>query len=401
MLRGKKIILGVTASIAAYKASFLTRLLIKAGAEVKVVLTPAARDFVTPLTLSTLSKNPVHIHFTHEEDGGLWTNHVDLGLWADLMIIAPATSNTLAKMVSGTCDNLLMGVYLSAKCPVFVAPAMDLDMYAHPSTQSNLKALESYGNLVIPSGTGELASGLSGEGRMAEPEEIVEYLEKYLEEKAPLKGQNVLINAGPTHEPIDAVRFIGNHSTGKMGHALAAEAVSLGANVTLVLGPTSVPFDFTGMEVVKVQTAAEMHNAMTERFDNAHITICSAAVADFRPANAADHKIKKDGGVPKIELEPTEDILHALGQAKKGDQRLIGFALETQNEKEYAMGKLEKKNLDAVVMNTLNDEGAGFGHDTNKVYVYSSDGQWKDLEMASKPKVARLLWKHFTTLFTL
>ena len=398
MLRGKKIILGVTSSIAAYKASFLTRLLIKEGAEVRVVMTPTAHDFVTPLTLSTLSKNPVHTHFTHQEEGGMWTNHVDLGLWADLMIIAPATSNTLSKMVSGTCDNLLMGVYMSAKCPVFVAPAMDLDMYAHPSTQKNLKELKAYGNFVIPSGTGELASGLSGEGRMAEPEEIIGYLKSHFLERAPLVGQNILINAGPTHEPIDAVRFIGNHSTGKMGHALARKAVELGANVTLVLGPTQVSFEFTGMKVIRVQTSQEMFDAMHGQFKTSDWVICSAAVADFKPKSASKHKIKKEVGVPSVELEPTLDILSALGSQKTTQQKLIGFALETQNEKQYAEGKLTSKNLDAVIMNSLADPGAGFGHDTNKVYVYTLDNKWHEFPMASKTQLAGELWNYLTDL---
>lgn len=398
MLRGKKVLLGVTGSIAAYKSAFLTRLLITAGAEVKVVLTPAASDFVTPLTLSTLSKNPVYSKYVENEEEGTWTNHVDLGLWADLMIIAPATSNTLSKMASGECDNLLMGVYMSAKCPVYFAPAMDLDMYAHPTTKANIDKLQSFGNILIAATSGELASGLVGEGRMAEPEDIVAFIEKDLLKSAPLYGKKVLINGGPTYEPIDSVRFIGNHSSGKMAHSLAKIATSLGAEVTLVLGPTQVPFDFSGLKAVRVTTAREMYDAMHQRYQGADYIICSAAVSDFRPAVTVQKKIKKDQGVPTIELVENPDILSSLGQVKKNNQKLIGFALETENEKEYARKKLVSKNLDAVVMNTLRDSGAGFGHDTNKVYVYTRDEQWTDFDLNSKEIIAQNLWKLFITL---
>ena len=398
MLRGKKVLLGVTGSIAAYKSAFLTRLLITAGAEVKVVLTPAASDFVTPLTLSTLSKNPVYSKYIENEEEGTWTNHVDLGLWADLMIIAPATSNTLSKMASGECDNLLMGVYMSAKCPVYFAPAMDLDMYAHPTTKANIEKLQSFGNKMIAATSGELASGLVGEGRMAEPEDIVAFIEKDLLQAAPLYGKRVLINGGPTYEPIDSVRFIGNHSSGKMAHSLAKAATDLGAEVTLVLGPTQVTFDFSGFQVVRVTTAQEMYEAMHQRREGADYIICSAAVSDFRPKVMVNKKIKKDQGVPTIELVENPDILSSLGQVKAEDQILIGFALETENEKEYARKKLEAKNLNAVVMNTLRDSGAGFGHDTNKVYVYTRDEQWTEFDLNSKEVIAQNLWKLFKTL---
>lgn len=393
MLRGKKVLLGISASIAAYKSAFLVRLLVKAGAEVKVVLTPAAADFVTPLTLSTLSKNPVFSAFTKEDDeNAVWTNHVELGLWADLFIIAPATSNTMAKMVSGACDNLLLATYMSAKCAVYIAPAMDLDMYKNAATQQNIATLRQMGHNIIDAASGELASGLVGQGRMAEPEEIVAFVENSLMQKAPLLGKKVLINAGPTYEKIDAVRFIGNFSTGKMGVALAKKAVALGAEVQLILGPTSYPFDLADMNVTRVTTADEMYNACIERFTDADYTILSAAVADYKPVNPAEQKIKKGSATMHLELIPTIDILKALGNRKTDKQCLVGFALETNNELEYAKNKLVQKNLDFIVLNSLRDAGAGFGHDTNKVTVISKQGQATQTALADKNEIAAEIW---------
>lgn len=392
MIRGKKILLGISASIAAYKSAFLVRLLVKQGAEVKVVMTPASLDFVTPLTLSTLSKNAVHSSFTHDDENAEWTNHVDLGLWADFMIIAPATSNTLAKMVSGACDNLLLAVYMSAKCPVYIAPAMDLDMYKNPATESNLKRLESIGHTIIEAQSGELASGLVGQGRMAEPEHIVDFIENHIRLGLPLHGKSVLVNAGPTYEKIDAVRFVGNYSTGKMGVALARQAHELGASVTLVLGPTQVPFDLSGIQVTRVESAEEMYNDCQDAFSNSDYTILSAAVADYKPKSTSTEKIKKDNATLNIELEPTVDILASLGKVKRDNQVLVGFALETNNELEYAKGKLERKNLDFVVLNSLRDKGAGFGHDTNKVTVLNRNGKMHETELLSKQDIAASIW---------
>lgn len=392
MLSGKKVLLGVTGSIAAYKASFLVRLLIKAGAEVKVVLSPAARDFVTPLTLATLSKNPVlWEYFDKEDDQGQWNNHVDLGLWADMLLIAPATADTLSKMVAGHCDNLLMGVYLSAKCPVYFAPAMDLDMYRHPSTIENIEKLKSFGNHFIPSGSGELASGLVGEGRMAEPEEIVDFIEKHLADNSPLHGKRVLISAGPTYEPIDPVRFIGNHSSGKMGIAIANVAADLGAEVTLVLGPSSLK-PKEGVEVIQVQSASEMYQACTERFENVDIAIMAAAVSDYRPKNVADQKIKKSEDSLNIELVKNPDILFNLGQAKK-HQVLVGFALETENVIENAIGKLHKKNCDLIVLNSPG-ETSGFGKDTNEVTLINRKEEQLKLGLKSKEDIAQDILLH-------
>jgi len=392
VLSGKKILLGVSASIAAYKAAFLIRLFVKQGAEVKVILTESAKDFVTPLTLATLSKNPVLSEFIDNQEEGTWTNHVELGLWADFMIIAPATANTLAKMASGVCDNLLMAAYLSAKCPVFVAPAMDLDMYKHGTTKSSLEALVSFGNTIIASGTGELASGLEGEGRMAEPEEIVSFLEKYILDKSPLKGKRVLVNAGPTYERIDDVRFIGNFSSGKMGIEIAKTARNLGAEVHLVLGPSSITAELNGITIQNVTSAEQMFSACVEHFNLSDVSILSAAVADYTPAFKADGKIKKSENSMTIELKKTKDILHTLGHSKKENQVVVGFALETDNEENYAIGKLDKKKADLIVLNSLRNKGAGFGHDTNKVSIFSQKGKIIESELLSKTEIAQLIW---------
>ena len=392
MLSGKKILLGVSASIAAYKAAFLIRLFVKQGAEVKVILTESAKDFVTPLTLATLSKNPVLSEFIDNQEEGTWTNHVELGLWADFMIIAPATANTLAKMAAGVCDNLLMAAYLSAKCPVFVAPAMDLDMYKHDATKSSLEALVSFGNTIIASGTGELASGLEGEGRMAEPEEIVSFLEKYILDKSPLKGKRVLVNAGPTYERIDDVRFIGNFSSGKMGIEIAKTARNLGAEVHLVLGPSSITAELNGITIQNVTSAEQMFSACVEHFNLSDVSILSAAVADYTPAFKIDGKIKKSENSMTIELKKTKDILHTLGHSKKENQVVVGFALETENEENYAIGKLDKKKADLIVLNSLRNKGAGFGHDTNKVSIFSQKGKIIESELLSKTEIAQLIW---------
>lgn len=394
MWRGKNVLLGVTGSIAAYKSTYLVRLLKKAGAEVKVILSPSARDFVTPLTLSTLSKNPVLWEFFDPEDEeGKWNNHVDLGLWADMIIIAPATSNTLAKMVSGTCDNLLMGVYMSAKCPVYFAPAMDLDMYRHPSTQENIKQLQSYGNRFIPAGTGELASGLSGEGRMAEPEEIIQFMETEMAQNRPLLGKKLLINAGPTYEPIDAVRFIGNHSSGKMGVALAEKAYELGAEVHLVLGPNSVKPSEGRISVEEVQTAREMNDACQNGFEQADVAILAAAISDYRVDNPSDKKIKKTGEALSLHLVENPDILAGLGKIKRADQVLVGFALETDNGPENARKKLHKKNCDLIVLNAPGPV-SGFGTDTNEVTLIDRNNGEKKLELKSKDEIAEDILLH-------
>jgi len=388
VLSGKNILLGVTAGIAAYKSTYLVRLFIKAGAHVKVIMTPASKDFVTPLTLSTLSKNPVHSAFyTKEDENELWNNHVDLALWADYMIIAPATANTLSKMTNGTCDNLLLATYLSAKCKVFFAPAMDLDMYKHTSTLKNLKKLESYGNIMIPAESGELASGLHGEGRMAEPENMVSFIEKEILSGLPLKDKQVLITAGPTYEAIDPVRFIGNHSSGKMGFELAKEAASLGADVILVSGPSNENVNHSLIKRVDVVSAAQMYKAVHQYYNDCNIAILSAAVADFRPVSIASGKIKKKNGLT-IELAQTKDILASLGEEKK-DQFLVGFALETDNELENAKGKLQRKNLDLIVLNSLNDKGAGFKKATNKVTIIDAEEQCFEFELKSKTEVAK------------
>ena len=388
VLNGKKILLGVSGGIAAYKTASLVRLFIKAGAHVQVIMTPASKDFVTPLTLSTLSKNPVHSNFFSQDDeDAVWTNHVELGLWADLMIVAPATANTLSKMATGNCDNLLIACYLSAKCPVYYAPAMDLDMYKHPSTLSSFAALKQFGNVMIPAESGELASGLSGEGRMAEPENIVAFLEADLESKLPLKGKKILVTAGPTYEAIDPVRFIGNHSSGKMGFDIANAAANLGANVILVTGPTHYKAKNAFIEVVNVVSAQEMYNACHLYYNDVDVAIAAAAVADYRPKIVATQKIKKTTDEFSIELEKTKDILASLGAIKK-NQFLIGFALETQNEIENAKLKIQKKNLDLIVLNSLQDEGAGFKKQTNKVTFIDQNFKIEPMKLKSKESVA-------------
>ncbi|KAF2517974.1 bifunctional phosphopantothenoylcysteine decarboxylase/phosphopantothenate--cysteine ligase CoaBC [Flavobacterium foetidum] len=388
VLNGKKILLGVSGGIAAYKTASLVRLFIKAGAHVQVIMTPASKDFVTPLTLSTLSKNPVHSNFFNEEDtDAVWNNHVELALWADLMLIAPATANTLSKMTTGNCDNLLIAAYLSAKCPVYFAPAMDLDMYKHPSTLSSFKALKQFGNILIPAESGELASGLSGEGRMAEPENIVAFLEADLSSKLPLKGKKILITAGPTYEAIDPVRFIGNHSSGKMGFDIANEAAKLGADVILVSGPTHLKVKNSSIEVIDVVSAQEMFDACHLHFKNVDVAIAAAAVADYRPKNVATQKIKKTVSEFSIELEKTKDILFSLGAIKE-KQFLVGFALETDNEIENAKLKIQKKNLDLIVLNSLQDEGAGFKKETNKVTFIDGNFKIEPMELKSKESVA-------------
>lgn len=387
MLNNKNIILGVCGSIAAYKSAVLVRLLIKAGANVKVILTADAANFITPLTLATLSKNPVYTRY-FEEETGVWSNHVELGLWADYMIIAPASANTIGKMANGLCDNLLSAVYLSAKCPVFFAPAMDLDMWKHDSTKNNIEKLQGFGNIMISPNSGELASGLHGEGRMAEPEEIVAYLSAIIKRDLPLAGQKAMVTAGPTYEPIDPVRFIGNHSSGKMGFAIADELARLGAEVTLISGPTAEKSKET-IQRIDVTTAAQMLEACKNNFAQNTITVMSAAVADYTPAKVAVQKIKKKEDDFSIELKKTTDILAVLGQMKTADQLLIGFALETNNEEENAKAKLIKKNLDLIVLNSLQDEGAGFQKDTNKITIFNQAAEKKVYTMKSKTEVAK------------
>ncbi len=387
VLKGKKVILGISGGIAAYKTAHLVRLLIKSGAEVQVILTPAAKEFVTPLTLATLSKNPVHSTFYNDDDGVNWNNHVEFGLWADLMLIAPATANTLSKMSNGNCDNLLIATYLSAKCPVYFAPAMDLDMYKHPSTIDSFRVLHQFGNIIIPAESGELASGLSGEGRMAEPENIISFLEADLESQLPLKGKKILITAGPTYEAIDPVRFIGNHSSGKMGYEIANHAASLGAEVILVSGPTHLEPAYSSIKSIKIVSAAEMYQSCHLYYDDCDIVICAAAVADYRPKHVSDVKIKKNESDLTIELEKTEDILASLGKIKK-KQFLVGFALETNDEIANAKVKIQKKNLDLIVLNSLQDHGAGFGTSTNKITFIDKSFNVQPMELKSKEAVA-------------
>ena len=388
VLKGKKILLGISAGIAAYKTAHLVRLFIKLGAEVKVLMTPAAKDFITPLTLSTLSKNAVHSEFySKEEENELWNNHVELGLWADLMLIAPATANTLSKMASGTADNLLLATYLSAKCPVYFAPAMDLDMYKHPTTRESISKLQSFKNLFIPAASGELASGLVGEGRMAEPEEIIDFIEKECVQKLPLYGKKVLITAGPTYEAIDPVRFIGNHSSGKMGFELAKQAANLGAEVVLIAGPSSVQISHSLISKRDVVSAAEMFEAVFSHYESVDIAIAAAAVADFTPLTARSEKIKSKEENLSLSLKPTQDILAAMGAQKK-QQFLVGFALETQNELENAKEKLLRKNLDLIVLNSLQDKGAGFSVDTNKITLIDKTNKISEFALKSKQLVA-------------
>ncbi|PKB43997.1 phosphopantothenoylcysteine decarboxylase/phosphopantothenate--cysteine ligase [Cellulophaga sp. RHA19] len=389
MLGGKNILLGITGGIAAYKTTFLVRLLIKAGANVKVILTDSASSFVSPLTLATLSKNPVLTSFVSEgkEEGISWNNHVEMGLWADLMVIAPATANTLSKMANGVCDNLLLATYLSAKCPVFFAPAMDLDMYKHPSTLASFDKLNSFGNIMIPAGEGELASGLHGEGRMAEPEDIVQHLKQFLNTGLPLSGKKVIITAGPTYEAIDPVRFIGNHSSGKMGYELALAAANKGAKVVLVSGPSHLTISHDNVTLVRVKSADEMYDEVHKHYAHFDIAICAAAVADYKPKTIADQKIKKNDAEMQITLVKNKDILFSLGEQKK-HQFLVGFALETQNEVENATKKLKKKNLDIIILNSLNDTGAGFGKSTNKISIIDKKLNIKTFKLKTKADVA-------------
>ncbi|AXE16670.1 bifunctional phosphopantothenoylcysteine decarboxylase/phosphopantothenate--cysteine ligase CoaBC [Runella rosea] len=384
----KKILVGVTGSIAAYKAALLIRLLIKAGAEVQVIMTQSAKDFITPLTLATLSKRPALSSYIADETGS-WNNHVELGLWADAFIIAPATAHTLAKCANGLCEDLLTAVYLSARCPVFFAPAMDLDMYLHGSTVENLQKLKRFSNFIVEAEHGELASGLVGTGRMAEPEHIVTHLEKYFSVVPTLKNKKILITAGPTQEAIDPVRYISNHSTGKMGFSIAKAFSMAGADVTVVSGPTAQPTPDTEITVIPVRSAKEMYEATQKLFAGADVIILSAAVADYTPAYPADRKIKKKEAQFNIELTKTVDIAATLGQQKQAGQLMVGFALETDNELENALGKLKSKNLDLIVLNSLNDKGAGFAHDTNKITVIEANGTVHSFELKSKTDVAK------------
>ena len=398
VLSGKKIVLGISGGIAAYKTASLVRLFIKAGAHVQVIMTPASKDFITPLTLSTLSKRPVFSSFYKEEEtldsevdnpnqNLEWNNHVEIGLWADFMIIAPATANTLSKMANGICDNLLIATYLSAKCPVFFAPAMDLDMYKHPSTIESFNKLKSFGNTIIPAESGELASGLSGEGRMAEPENILAFIENKLESELPLKGKKIVITAGPTYEAIDPVRFIGNHSSGKMGYDLALSAANYGASVILISGPTHLTINHVSVQLIKINSAEEMYSQCHNYFNTSDVFIGAAAVADYKPKNPSVHKIKKTEESFVIELEKTKDIVESLGNCKE-NQLLIGFALETENEIENAKLKIQKKNLDLIVLNSLQDKGAGFGVTTNKVTLIDRNFNIFPMELKSKEEVA-------------
>lgn len=386
MLQGKKILLGITGSIAAYKSIYLVRLLIKAGAEVKVIITPSAKDFVSSLTLSTLTRNAVLVDLFDEQS---WANHVMLGRWADIMVIAPLSCNSMAKMSQGQCDNLLLATYLSATCPVVVAPAMDEDMWHHPATKENLAKLELFGNRIIPVEKGDLASGLYGEGRMAEPEQILEFLIHNFFLTHPLKGKKAIVTAGPTYEPIDPVRFIGNHSSGKMGIAIAKELEHRGADVTLILGPSQIDIETKGIAVVRVKTADEMYKAANDIFLKTDIAVMAAAVADYSPASPAKEKMKKKEETLTVELVKTKDILKSLGEKKKNGQVLVGFALETTNEKQHALDKLKNKNADMIVLNSLNDAGAGFGHDTNKVTIFEKGGQEFTFATKSKKTVAK------------
>jgi phosphopantothenoylcysteine decarboxylase/phosphopantothenate--cysteine ligase len=388
MLQGKKILLGVTGSIAAYKSLLLIRLLVKEGASVRVIQTPAARDFVTPLSLATLSKNPV---LSDLFAGDTWANHVELGRWADVMVIAPLSCNTLAKMAAGLCDNLLLATYLSAVCPVVTAPAMDEDMWKHPATRANLERLRSFGNAVIPVENGELASGLFGDGRMAEPETILDFIKNSdkLSSNTDLAGKKALVTAGPTYEAIDPVRFIGNHSSGKMGIALARELAGRGAQVELVLGPSSQSADdIPGVRLHRVTSALEMYNSCLDLFPVMDIAVLSAAVADYTPVHPAAQKIKKKEDQLVIELTRTKDILKTLGTQKRAGQVLVGFALETTGEREYALDKLKSKNADLIVLNSLNDQGAGFGFDTNKITIFGKDGLEQSYPQKPKQQVA-------------
>lgn len=396
-LRGKKIVLGISAGIAAYKIPSLVRLLKKEGASVRVILTPDAHAFVTPLTLSVLSQEAVLSSFVSEDtDNPVWNDHVALGNWADLMLIAPATANSLSAMAHAKCNNLLIATYLSARCPVMIAPAMDLDMYAHPANQKNIETLETYGNIVLPVGDGALASGLEGKGRMLEPQEILEHTIHHFYSQQPLLGKKVLITAGPTYEPIDPVRFIGNFSSGKMGYALAHQAADLGAEVHLILGPHSLVTDEAPFTIEEINTADEMHAAVFNRYHMMDFAIAAAAVADFKPRTLASQKIKKEIGTPAIELIPNPDILAQMGEQKK-NQVLIGFALETENEVAHATNKLKRKNLDAIILNSLGDAGAGFATDTNKITYIGKNEAPKSFSLKPKEEVAKDIWNEILT----
>ncbi|WP_019038016.1 bifunctional phosphopantothenoylcysteine decarboxylase/phosphopantothenate--cysteine ligase CoaBC [Psychroflexus tropicus] len=394
ILSGKHILLGITGGIAAYKSAFLVRLLKKAGADVKVVMTPEAEQFVTPLTLSTLSEQPVVSSFTDEEKN--WNNHVDLGLWADLMLVAPVTANTLSKMASGNANNLLITTYLSAKCPVYFAPAMDLDMYKHASSKASIDKLISFGNTFIQPESGELASGLVGEGRMAEPQHIVDFLENDILSQLPLVNQVVTITAGPTYEAIDPVRFIGNHSSGKMGFELARRALDLGAKVNLITGPTHCELSHNNLKRIDVVSAQDMYEAAVKVFDTSNIVIASAAVSDYKPKQKFDQKIKKSEDSMRIDLEPTPDILKYLGELKQ-EQILVGFALETNDEEKNAKSKLKRKNLDFIVLNSLNDKGAGFKKETNKIKIITKSEVIR-FDTKPKPEVAKDIFDYINKL---
>lgn len=390
-LLGRRIVLGITGSIAAYKSALIARELIRNGAEVRVVMTPSAIEFITPLTLATLVDNPVHSDFTEDEDKGTWTNHVELGLWGDLFLVAPCTAQTMSAFVSGACTNLLQAVYLSARCPVMIAPAMDLDMFTNASTRANLDTLSERGIEIIEPASGPLASGLEGKGRLEEPEVIVQRVEQFFEENLPLRGKKVVVTAGPTHEPVDAVRFLGNRSTGKMGFALAGRLADLGADVTLIAGPVTLPTPPRVRSRIDIQTAQELYEATMEVWPRMDAGIACAAVADLRPSNAAKSKLHRADLPDSIALEETPDTLLSMGKSKKEGQLLIGFALETDDGVNSAKGKLERKNLDFVVLNTLADDGAGFGHDTNKVSVIKHAGvdtEMLSFELKSKEEVA-------------
>jgi len=387
ILSGKKILLGISGGIAAYKTPNLVRSFIKQGAEVKVVMTDSAKEFVTPLSLSTVSNNPVFSSFKSDEDDGTWNNHVELGLWCDIMLICPATANTLFKMANGNCDNLLIAVYLSCKSDVFFAPAMDLDMYKHNSTKESVKKLQSFGNILIPPAVGELASGLSGEGRLPEPEEVVEFIHNHYSANLPLNGKKVLISAGPTVEQLDPVRFISNHSSGKMGYSLAETALSLGGDVTLVSGPTNQIISSKKIHLINVKTGNEMYSNVLDNYEDADIVIMAAAVSDYKPKEFSQKKIKKDNKEINIKFEKTTDILNELGKHKK-NQFLVGFALENDNEIINAKSKLKNKNLDLIVLNSLNDKGAGFGYDTNKVSLINKSDEIVTFDLKEKSMVA-------------
>ncbi len=387
ILSGKKILLGISGGIAAYKTAILVRLFIKNGAEVKVVMTPDAKEFITPLTLSTLSKNPVHSSFTSDDQDETWNNHVELGMWADLILICPATANTLSKMANGNCDNLLIAVYLSAKCPVYFAPAMDLDMYKHQSTKDSISKLLENGNILIPAETGELASGLIGEGRLAEPDTILNFIEGDIIKSLPLRGKKILVTAGPTYEAIDPVRYISNHSSGKMGFEIAKKASDLGAEVFLISGPSNQKISTRSINLINVVSSKDMHEEVIKYYSEVDIVIMAAAVSDFKPKDFSNKKIKKDNIQPKMELEKTKDVLLELGKLKK-NQFLVGFALENENEIENSLKKLKNKNLDLIILNSLNDKGAGFGTETNKITIINSKEEKTDYDLKDKSEVA-------------